>query len=86
MCLKTIRKGEKRDVIIREGEAFLLPGKIPHSPQRKANTIGLGTCKTMHFLPMELLGFRNFRPGCVFSPRELYPQHVRTAVLKIEHI
>jgi len=41
MCLKTIEKGEKRDVVIREGECFLLPGKIPHSPQRKANTIGL---------------------------------------------
>lgn len=42
MCLKTIEKGKKRDVVIREGECFLLPGKIPHSPQRKANTIGLG--------------------------------------------
>jgi len=41
MCLKTIEKGEKRNVIIYEGECFLLPGKIPHSPQRKANTIGL---------------------------------------------
>lgn len=42
MCLKTIEKGEKRDVIIREGECFLLPGRIPHSPQRNAKTIGLG--------------------------------------------
>lgn len=42
MCLKTIEKGERRDVIIREGECFLLPGRIPHSPQRYKNTIGLG--------------------------------------------
>lgn len=45
MCLKTIEKGVKRDVIIREGECFLLPGRIPHSPQRNENTIGLGMCK-----------------------------------------
>lgn len=44
MCLKTIEKGERRDVIIREGEMFLLPGRIPHSPQRNVNTIGLGKC------------------------------------------
>lgn len=42
MCLKTIEKGERRDVFIREGESFLLPGGIFHSPQREANTIGLG--------------------------------------------
>lgn len=30
-----------RDVIIREGEMFLLPRWIPHRPQRPANTVGL---------------------------------------------
>lgn len=29
------------DVPIKEGEIYLLPAKIPHSPQRGANTIGL---------------------------------------------
>lgn len=41
MCLKVIEQGRHKDVVIKEGEAFLLPPKIPHSPQREANTIGL---------------------------------------------
>lgn len=32
---------EFRDVEIAEGEIFLLPAAVPHSPQRKANTVGL---------------------------------------------
>ena len=30
-----------RDIPIRAGEIFLLPPKVPHSPQRKADTVGL---------------------------------------------
>ncbi|XP_062911754.1 3-hydroxyanthranilate 3,4-dioxygenase-like isoform X1 [Mobula hypostoma] len=41
MCLKILEKGKHKDVHIREGEMFLLPARIPHSPQRQANTVGL---------------------------------------------
>ncbi|XP_032409036.1 3-hydroxyanthranilate 3,4-dioxygenase [Xiphophorus hellerii] len=41
MCLKVIENGIHKDVHIKEGEMFLLPARIPHSPQRKANTVGL---------------------------------------------
>ncbi|XP_074805451.1 3-hydroxyanthranilate 3,4-dioxygenase isoform X2 [Natator depressus] len=34
MCLKIIENGNHRDIHIREGEMFLLPARIPHSPQR----------------------------------------------------
>ncbi|ESO91969.1 hypothetical protein LOTGIDRAFT_121447 [Lottia gigantea] len=41
MCLKVVEHGKHRDVIIKEGEIFLLPGRVAHSPQRSENTIGL---------------------------------------------
>lgn len=33
--------GTRESIEIKEGEMFLLPARIPHSPQRPANTVGL---------------------------------------------
>lgn len=41
IVLKIIEDGKPVDIEIKEGDMFLLPPKVPHSPQRKANTIGL---------------------------------------------
>lgn len=41
ITLKVVEDGVPRDIPIREGEIFLLPPKVPHSPQRPANTVGL---------------------------------------------
>lgn len=41
MVLQVLERGKHRDVVIRQGEIFLLPARIPHSPQRFANTVGL---------------------------------------------
>lgn len=41
MNLPIIEDGKTRNIEIEEGEIFLLPPRIPHSPQRKANTVGL---------------------------------------------
>ncbi|RCN37883.1 putative 3-hydroxyanthranilate 3,4-dioxygenase [Ancylostoma caninum] len=40
MVLKVIERGHPRDITIKEGEIFLLPSRVEHSPQRFANTIG----------------------------------------------
>ena len=39
--LRIIEDGKLRDIPIREGDMFLLPPGIPHSPQRPPNTVGL---------------------------------------------
>lgn len=41
IVLKIIEDGKAVDIPINEGEIFLLPPRVPHSPQRPANSIGL---------------------------------------------
>lgn len=33
--------GRREDIVIREGETFLLPPNVPHCPKRPRNTVGL---------------------------------------------
>ena len=41
ITLRIMEEDKAVDIPIREGEIFLLPPKVPHSPQRPANTVGL---------------------------------------------
>ncbi|MBC8346733.1 MAG: 3-hydroxyanthranilate 3,4-dioxygenase [Candidatus Marinimicrobia bacterium] len=41
MVLKVMEDGKRVDIPIKEGEIFLLPKNVPHSPQRFENTVGL---------------------------------------------
>ena len=41
ITLKVIDEGEPKDINIKEGEIYLLPSNVPHSPQRGPNTVGL---------------------------------------------
>ncbi|MBI1216112.1 MAG: 3-hydroxyanthranilate 3,4-dioxygenase [Alphaproteobacteria bacterium] len=41
MVLRVMEGGKPRDIEIKEGEIFLLPAHLHHSPQRFENTVGL---------------------------------------------
>ena len=41
ILLKVMDNGEPRDIHIREGDIYLQPPGVPHSPVRGANTVGL---------------------------------------------
>ena len=41
MVLKTMQNGQPVDLPIRQGEILMLPASVPHSPQRRADTVGL---------------------------------------------
>lgn len=41
MLLRVQEDGRLRDIPIRAGECFYLPAGVPHSPQRKAGSVGL---------------------------------------------
>ena len=41
IVLKVIEDGTPRDLPIRQGEMFVLPANVPHSPRRPAGTVGL---------------------------------------------
>jgi 3-hydroxyanthranilate 3,4-dioxygenase len=41
IVLRVVEDGRPRDIPIRQGDLFLLPAGVPHSPQRPANTVGL---------------------------------------------
>jgi 3-hydroxyanthranilate 3,4-dioxygenase len=62
MTLKIIENGEFRDLPINEGDIMLLPPKIPHSPQRTANSVGLVVERKRR--PEENDGFAWFCDNC----------------------
>ena len=62
MLLKTIQNGTVVDIPIREGEMFLLPANMPHSPRRPANTIGLVIERDRR--PEEQDGFQFYCENC----------------------
>lgn len=41
IVLRIIEEGKQVDMHINEGDIFLLPPRVPHSPQRGPNTVGL---------------------------------------------
>ena len=62
MLLQTVTDGKRVDIPIGEGEILLLPPKVPHSPQRFADTVGLVVERKRQ--PEELDGFMWFCDNC----------------------
>jgi 3-hydroxyanthranilate 3,4-dioxygenase len=62
ITLKTIQDGKSVDVPIGEGEIFLLPANLPHSPRRPANTVGLVIERVRR--PGEKDGFQWYCENC----------------------
>ena len=62
MTLKLIKDKQVQSINIKEGEIFLLPPLIPHSPQRYENTVGLVIERKRH--DNELDGFQWYCDNC----------------------
>jgi 3-hydroxyanthranilate 3,4-dioxygenase len=70
MLLKTVQDGEFVDIPIHEGEIFMLPPRVPHSPQRFPSTVGIVVERPRE--PHELDGFVWFCPKCANKLYEEY--------------
>jgi len=62
MVLEVIDGGRRRAIDIREGDLFMLPPGMPHSPQRFADTVGLVVERQRK--PDELDGFSWYCENC----------------------
>ena len=71
MLLRTMQDGERVDIPIREGEMLLLPPRVPHSPRRYADTVGLVVERKR--LDHELDGFIWYCDEC---DKPLYEEYV----------
>ncbi|HXA36546.1 MAG TPA: 3-hydroxyanthranilate 3,4-dioxygenase [Steroidobacteraceae bacterium] len=77
ILLRTVQDGRLTDVPIRQGEIFLLPAEVPHSPQRPAGSVGIVVERRRN--PDELDGFSWYCEQC---GQRLYLE--RVAVRNIE--
>ena len=62
MLLRTMQDGKPVDITIREGDIFMLPPGVPHSPQRFADTVGIVVERQRR--PDELDGFLWYCEQC----------------------
>jgi 3-hydroxyanthranilate 3,4-dioxygenase len=62
IVLRIVQDGRMTDVPIREGELFLLPPEVPHSPRRPAGTVGIVVERRRG--PEELDGFSWYCEQC----------------------
>ena len=74
MVLHVIDDGRRRAIDVHEGDVFMLPAGMPHSPQRFADTVGLVVERQRK--PDELDGFMWFCERC---DNKLYEEYLHVA-------
>jgi 3-hydroxyanthranilate 3,4-dioxygenase len=79
MVLRVVRDGRPVDMPIHEGEVFLLPPEVPHSPQRPAGSVGLVVERRRS--PEELDGFSWYCDNC---GTQLYLERVPVGNIETE--
>jgi len=79
ISLKVIEGDKPKTIVINEGETFLLPAGIPHSPQRPANTVGVVIEKKR--LPQEKDGFQWYCEQC---GEKMYEEFVHISDIVIQ--
>jgi len=62
IVVKVIENGKPVDIEVKQGEMFLLPAGVPHSPRRPAGTVGL--VLERYRQPGELDGFQWYCENC----------------------
>ena len=72
IILKVIEDGQPVDIPLRAGDIFLLPPRVPHSPQRSAGSIGLVVERYRQ--PGERDGFLWFCENCGNKLHEEYAE------------
>lgn len=72
ITLRLVEDGAIRDVRVREGDIFLLPPNVPHSPQRGPNTVGLVVERVRK--EGELDGFQWYCENCGTKLHEVFLQ------------
>lgn len=83
MVLRVLENGRPKDLPIQEGEIFLLPPRVPHSPQRTANTLGLVLERKR--LPHELDSFLWICQSCN-SPLHQESIHLTNIVTQLPEV
>jgi 3-hydroxyanthranilate 3,4-dioxygenase len=83
ITLKVVDDGEMKDIIIREGDMFLLPPKVPHCPVRGENTVGLVIERYRH--KKENDGFLWFCKNCGYKLHSQY-EHISDIVAQLPPI
>ena len=62
MVLRVVLDGRLTDIRINEGDIFLLPAEVPHSPQRPAGSVGIVVERRRR--PDEMDGFSWYCENC----------------------